>query len=149
MRHFSHNNIYLEWHWRGVTDTGALAWQLWGHSSEPSGQSMSPSQAHRRGTQMLLLHWKDVELQVMGGQEASSLPSSQSSSSSHTKEPEMHWPFLKCKKLSLLPVLVSVFPFYALFKQQSSQSEQFVYFHSWEYVRKRHAKSKRIFKKNV
>lgn len=67
--------------------------QFRGHSSEPSEQSVSPSQAHRRGTQTLLLHWKDAALHVTGGQEASSLPSSQSASSSHTKEDDTHWPF--------------------------------------------------------
>lgn len=67
--------------------------QFLGHSSEPSAQSASPSQAHRRGMQTVLLHWKDVALQVAGGQEASSLASSQSASSSHTKEEDTHWPF--------------------------------------------------------
>ena len=75
--------------------------QVWGHSSEPSAQSASPSQAHRRGTQTVLLHWKDVELQVMGGQEASSLPSSQSASSSHTKEDDTHWPFVQRNSVSV------------------------------------------------
>lgn len=64
--------------------------QCWGHSSEPSAQSVSPSQAHRRGTHTPLLHRKDVALQVAGRQEASSLPSSQSASSSHTKEDDTH-----------------------------------------------------------
>lgn len=73
--------------------------QFWGHSSEPSEQSASPSQAHRRGTQTVLLHWKDAELQVRGGQEASSLPSSQSASSSHTKEDDTHWPLLQRNSL--------------------------------------------------
>lgn len=73
-------------------EAGLLVPQFCGHSSEPSAQSASPSQAHRRGTQTVLLHWKAVALQVVGGQEASSLPSSQSASSSHTKEAETHWP---------------------------------------------------------
>lgn len=73
--------------------------QVLGHSSEPSAQSVSPSQAHRRGRQMVLLHWKDEALQVTGGQEASSLASSQSASSSHTKEDDTHWPFLQRNSL--------------------------------------------------
>lgn len=75
--------------------------QFWGHSSEPSRQSASPSQDHRRGMQMVLLHWKDAELQVAGGQEASSLPSSQSASSSHTNEDDTHWPFLQRNSVSV------------------------------------------------
>uniref|UniRef100_A0A3B3WJ71 Uncharacterized protein n=1 Tax=Poecilia mexicana TaxID=48701 RepID=A0A3B3WJ71_9TELE len=74
---------------------GVLVAQFCGHSSEPSEQSASPSQAHSRGTQTVLLHWKDKPLHVIGGQETSSLPSSQSASLSHTKEEETHWPFVQ------------------------------------------------------
>lgn len=79
-------------HWWAGAVSGLCVPQLLGHSSEPSEQSTSPSQAHRRGTQTVLLHWKDVALQVTGGHDASSLPSSQSASSSHTKEADTHWP---------------------------------------------------------
>lgn len=72
------------------TVSGVFVPQLLGHSSEPSAQSTSPSHAQRLGTQTELLHLKEVELQVAGGQEASSVPSSQSASSSQTKEVEMH-----------------------------------------------------------
>lgn len=87
-------NSSAEQRW-AAADGGLTVPQFWGHSSEPSGQSVSPSQAHRRGTHMVLLHWKDPELQVTGGQDASSLPSSQSDSSSHTKEADTHWPLLQ------------------------------------------------------
>lgn len=66
-----------------------------GASSELSAQSASPSQTHRRGTHAELLQRKEMELQVVVGQEASSLPSSQSASSSHTKDVEMHWPLVQ------------------------------------------------------
>lgn len=87
-------NSRTEQRWVATT-AGFITPQFWGHSSEPSAQSTSPSQAQRRGTQAELLHWKDVPLQVTGGQETSSLPSSQSASSSHTKEVDTHWPFLQ------------------------------------------------------
>lgn len=69
--------------------------QFSGHSSEPSRQSLSPSQRHRAGTHKELLHWKDPELQVGLGQEASSEPSVQSLSLSHTKDLDMHWPLVQ------------------------------------------------------
>lgn len=91
-----------EWHcgaWGVVLLSCVELWvcflQFSGHSSELSRQSGSPSQAHRRGMQTVLLHWKDEELQVTAGQESSSLPSLQSASLSHTKVEEMHWPFLQ------------------------------------------------------
>lgn len=82
-------------HWWVAAEAGLFVPQVCAHSSEPSEQSTSPSHNHRRGIQTVLLHWKDIELQVTGGQEASSLPSSQSASSSHTKEDDTHWPFLQ------------------------------------------------------
>lgn len=90
-----------EEHWWVAAEGGLFVPQFWGHSSELSGQSVSPSQAHSRGTQTVLLHWKAVALQVTGGQEASSLPSSQSASSSHTKEADTHWPFLHRNSVSM------------------------------------------------
>lgn len=81
-----------EVHWCAGTVSALGVPQLLGHSSEPSEQSTSPSQAHRRGTHTVLLHWKDVALQVAAGHDASSLPSSQSASSSHTKDADTHWP---------------------------------------------------------
>lgn len=82
----------MEEHWCAGTLSGLGDPQLLGHSSEPSEQSASPSQAHRRGKHTVLLHWKDAALQVTAGHDASSLPSSQSASSSHTKEADTHWP---------------------------------------------------------
>lgn len=80
---------------------GVFVAQFSGHSSEPSEQSSSPSQAQSRGTQTVLLHWKDAELQVIGGQEASSLSSSQSASLSHTKAEETHWPLVQVNSESV------------------------------------------------
>lgn len=40
----------------------------------------------------MLLHWKEPAVQVGLGQEASSLLSEQSASSSQTNEEEIHWP---------------------------------------------------------
>uniref|UniRef100_A0A3Q2WE64 Uncharacterized protein n=1 Tax=Haplochromis burtoni TaxID=8153 RepID=A0A3Q2WE64_HAPBU len=65
---------------------------FWGHSSDPSEQSLSPSQRHIAGTHIELLHWKERELQVGLGQDASSEPSEQSLSLSQTKLLDMHWP---------------------------------------------------------
>lgn len=67
--------------------------QYWGHSSEPSGQSGSSSQAHSLGMHRELLQRNISGLQVGVGQSASSLPSSQSCSSSQTKSKETHFPF--------------------------------------------------------
>uniref|UniRef100_A0A3P8P3L6 Uncharacterized protein n=1 Tax=Astatotilapia calliptera TaxID=8154 RepID=A0A3P8P3L6_ASTCA len=63
---------------------------FWGHSSDPSEQSLSPSQRHIAGTHIELLHWKERELQVGLGQDASSEPSEQSLSLSQTniKKPQ-------------------------------------------------------------
>uniref|UniRef100_A0A3Q3Q5A3 Uncharacterized protein n=1 Tax=Monopterus albus TaxID=43700 RepID=A0A3Q3Q5A3_MONAL len=63
------------------------------HLPLPSGQSMSPSQTHRRGIQAPFVHWNPTALQVTGGQEVSSLPSSQSFMLSHTEEDDTHWPW--------------------------------------------------------
>uniref|UniRef100_A0A8B9H9K2 Uncharacterized protein n=1 Tax=Astyanax mexicanus TaxID=7994 RepID=A0A8B9H9K2_ASTMX len=71
----------LQWNscsWQGVGGAFCCP-QFWGHSSEPSAQSASPSHAHT--------------VQVGGAQEASSLPSEQSDSSSHTNEPSSSRPF--------------------------------------------------------
>ena len=80
---------------------GGRAWEphVSGDSSEPSAQSASPSQAHRRGTHREFLQRKEMALQVMGGQDASSLPSSQSASSSHANDDEMHWPLAQRNSL--------------------------------------------------
>uniref|UniRef100_A0A665X8C7 Uncharacterized protein n=1 Tax=Echeneis naucrates TaxID=173247 RepID=A0A665X8C7_ECHNA len=41
-----------------------FAAQFSGHSSDPSTQSMSPSQRHNTGTHTVLLHWKDRSLHL-------------------------------------------------------------------------------------
>lgn len=85
-------------HWNSWTPqrtavfTGSRPAQFSGHSSDPSAQSSSPSQRHRAGTHTELLHWKERELQVGLGQEASSEPSEQSLSLSQTKMVDIHWP---------------------------------------------------------
>lgn len=66
--------------------------QFSGHSSDPSVQSLSPSQRQRASTHTELLHWKELPLQVGLGQETSSEPSEQSLSLSQTNEVDIHWP---------------------------------------------------------
>ncbi|TNN83615.1 hypothetical protein EYF80_006133 [Liparis tanakae] len=78
-------------HWKSsgpqrcAASSGCRPTQFCGHSSDPSAQSASPSQLHRAGTHTELLHWKDSGLQLGMEQDASSEPSEQSSSPSHTK----------------------------------------------------------------
>lgn len=67
-------------------------WQFCGHSSEPSTQSTSPSQAQRLGMHMDELQRKWAGPQVVAWQWASSEPSRQSRSPSHTNCGEMHLP---------------------------------------------------------
>ena len=69
--------------------------QCFGHSSEPSSQSGSPSQAQSWGMHMELLHWKLAGPQVGVGQDASSEPSKQSRSKSQTNFGAMHLPSLQ------------------------------------------------------
>lgn len=69
--------------------------QCFGHSSEPSSQSGSPSQAQSWGMHMELLHWKLAGPQVGMGQDASSEPSKQSRSKSQTNFGAMHLPSLQ------------------------------------------------------
>uniref|UniRef100_A0A6Q2YH39 Uncharacterized protein n=1 Tax=Esox lucius TaxID=8010 RepID=A0A6Q2YH39_ESOLU len=68
----------------------SLPAQFWGHSSEPSAQSASPSQAQRLGTHTVAV-----------GQDVSSEPSEQSLSLSHTNDLAMHWPLEQLNWLSL------------------------------------------------
>uniref|UniRef100_A0AAQ4S6S9 Uncharacterized protein n=1 Tax=Gasterosteus aculeatus aculeatus TaxID=481459 RepID=A0AAQ4S6S9_GASAC len=88
-----------------------------GHSSEPSGQSASPSQLHWVGTHTESLHWKELELQVgvhclaanpphVAG--SSSVPSPQSSVPSqihllvtHLPFPHFNWVELHMKAASV------------------------------------------------
>lgn len=72
--------------------SGCFFLQFFGHSSDPSVQSTSPSQSHWAGTHIKLLHWKDWGLQVGSGQDISSEPSEQSFSLSQTNILDMHWP---------------------------------------------------------
>ena len=106
----SRSQRQLEWmhsplrQWNSRAEQGLLShagtdgWgspQRCGHSSEPSSQSGSPSQAQSSGMQVVLLHWKLAGPQVGTGQDTSSEPSKQSRSESQTNFGAMHLPSLQ------------------------------------------------------